>query len=282
MQEPLTPAPFSPTSPSTSTPISPIALPPTILEPLTTGHYASILIQRCPACFGGTVFGRPLDEGGDIHITTDGNFHHHHRHSAGDCPKFYEPAYFLPKLEVDAVGCQINKVRKQIPRVVKGLVPDEAIDHYQSSYQAADGKKQKATMDSFDDTGVMALICHHDIPPFFANIDTPGEQQKYAVALIQHLYSLLPLQTNVILLYDVGCVLSCSLAQYDILPDSIVSCLRFTTTAMHVYGHEWACQLVYNPRMANGLSLSDGEGTERLWSRFIRLIGIQQSSSVRD
>jgi len=50
---------------------------------------------------------------------------------------------------------------------------------------------------------------------------------------------------------------------------------------MHAYGHEWACQLVYNPRITQGLGLSDGEGTERLWSRFIKLIGIERSSSVR-
>ena len=52
--------------------------------------------------------------------------------------------------------------------------------------------------------------------------------------------------------------------------------------AMHAYGHEWACQLVYDPRLIEGLSLSDGEGTERLWSHFIKLIGIEQSSSVSD
>jgi hypothetical protein len=46
------------------------------------------------------------------------------------------------------------------------------------------------------------------------------------------------------------------------------------------YGHEWACQLVYNPRMCISLGLSDGEGTERLWSRFVRLIGVERSSSV--
>lgn len=68
-------------------------------------------------------------------------------------------------------------------------------------------------MDSFDDTGVMALICRHDIPLFFANIDSPGEQQKYAVALIEHLFSLLPKEATVITLYDVGCVLSRSLSQ---------------------------------------------------------------------
>ena len=50
---------------------------------------------------------------------------------------------------------------------------------------------------------------------------------------------------------------------------------------MHAYGHEWACQLVYNPRLAPGLGLSDGEGTERLWFRLIKLIGIERSSSVR-
>jgi hypothetical protein len=59
-----------------------------------------------------------------------------------------------------------------------------------------------------------------------------------------------------------------------------MSRLRFATTAMHAYGHEWACQLEYNPRICIGLGLSDGEGTERLWSRFVRLIGVERSSSV--
>ena len=49
---------------------------------------------------------------------------------------------------------------------------------------------------------------------------------------------------------------------------------------MHAYGHEWACQLVYNPQIINGLGLSDGEGTERLWLHFIKLIGLQHSSLV--
>ena len=56
--------------------------------------------------------------------------------------------------------------------------------------------------------------------------------------------------------------------------------LRFAMTAMHAYGHEWACQLVYNPCLASGLGLSDGEGTERLWLRFIKIIGIERVSSV--
>jgi hypothetical protein len=142
----------------------------------------------------------------------------------------------------------------------------------------------------------MALICRHDIPLFFANINTPGEQQKYAVTLIDHLFALLPRSATVVTLYDVGCVLSRSLSQvshlcdfsnliadpfkYNILPEAMMKHLRFATMAMHAYGHKWSCQLVYNPHIGEGLGLSDGEGTERLWSRFIRLIGIQRSSSV--
>ncbi|KIK14025.1 hypothetical protein PISMIDRAFT_17586 [Pisolithus microcarpus 441] len=50
---------------------------------------------------------------------------------------------------------------------------------------------------------------------------------------------------------------------------------------MHTYGHEWACQLVYNPRLISGLGLSDGEGMECLWSHFIKLIGIECMSSCQ-
>ncbi|KIK18059.1 hypothetical protein PISMIDRAFT_14610 [Pisolithus microcarpus 441] len=49
--------------------------------------------------------------------------------------------------------------------------------------------------------------------------------------------------------------------------------------AMHAYGHEWACQLVYNLHLISGLGLSDGEGMECLWSHFIKLIGIKRVSS---
>lgn len=52
---------------------------------------------------------------------------------------------------------------------------------------------------------------------FLANIDTPGEQQKYMVALLAYLFSLLPPQTTVVCLYDVGCVLDRSLHLVSLL-----------------------------------------------------------------
>jgi hypothetical protein len=127
---------------------------------------APLLAQCCPACFGGTLFGQPIEHGGDIHVATDGNFHHRHQCSASDCPRFYEPTYFLSKQFVDAVGHQIDTQYKRLAKAHAPLVPDEAIDLCENAYEAADGNKQKAAMDSFDDTGIMALICHHDIPLF--------------------------------------------------------------------------------------------------------------------
>ena len=67
---------------------------------LFSGKCASILVQYCPACFGGTQSGRLLAEGSDIHIAMDGNFHHWYWWSAEDCPLFYDLVYFLPKREV--------------------------------------------------------------------------------------------------------------------------------------------------------------------------------------
>lgn len=57
--------------------------------------------------------------------------------------------------------------------------------------------------------------------------------------------------------------------------------MTFAISAMHAYGHQWGCQLVYNPRIREGLGLTDGEGVERFWSRLRKLIGITRSSAVR-
>ena len=149
--------------------------------------------------------------GGDVHAATDGNFHHRHLSRAGDSPSFYEPDYFISKEQVDAVGDRIERARKRPVRTYNAKVPDSAIDECEDSHEAADGRKEKTSGAHFDARGLMALVCRHDIALFFANIDTPGEQQKYAVALVEHLYSLLPEVATVAILYDVGCILDRSL-----------------------------------------------------------------------
>ena len=102
----------------------------------------------------------------------------------GNFPMFYNPTYFLSKEEVDEMGKHIKKQCKKPPWAYQKLIPDEAIDSCKTSYEAADGSKKKAAMDNFNNTDVMVLICHHNIPLFFVNINNPGEQQKYTLALI--------------------------------------------------------------------------------------------------
>ena len=146
-------------------------------------------------------------------MATDGNFHHRHHTLAGDSPEFYEPAYILPKAQVDAVGRRLEEARARKPRSYEPKVPDEAVDECEDAHEATNGSKDRKKWDQFDDMGLMTLVCQHDIPLFFANIDTPGEQQKYSVALLEHLFSLLPPQATVVCLYDVGCVLDRSAQQ---------------------------------------------------------------------
>jgi hypothetical protein len=50
---------------------------------------------------------------------------------------------------------------------------------------------------------------------------------------------------------------------------------------MHAYGHQWVCQLVYNPCIHPGCGLTDGEGVERIWSCIHKLIPITRNQWVR-
>ncbi|KAF9041365.1 hypothetical protein BJ165DRAFT_1329754, partial [Panaeolus papilionaceus] len=246
----------------------------------------SRLARLCPACFGGNKFGKTLvSEGADFHIATDGNFHHRHSVQAGAGVPFHkDPRHIVPSAFVNKVGEHIESVRKKGPRknpTRASKVPEEAIDECERSYEAASGDKKKA-MDGnerYDDQGLMSLVCRHDVPLFMANIDTPGEQQKYAVALVLWFFRHVPTNATVTVLYDIGCALDRSLSLHDMIPESALNRVRFTTTAMHAYGHQWSCQLEYNPRLCKGLGLTDGEGVERTWSKSRKLIGIVRSSS---
>ncbi|KAI6146782.1 hypothetical protein BKA82DRAFT_4330312 [Pisolithus tinctorius] len=81
-----------------------------------------------------------------------------------------------------------------------------------------------------------------------------GEKQHYALALIKSLFSHLPDDFHIGLLYDIG--------------------------FFHAFGHQWACQLIYHPRKQEGFGLSDGEGCERFWSSIKPLIPSLQVSGV--
>ena len=150
--------------------------------------------------------------GGDFQICTDGNFHHKRLKSGGESIPFHSPAHIIPKEYVDRIGDLIVDARKKSPKKRTSKVPDEAIDECEEAYEAAEGDKKRNHAETrYSEMGWMSLICRHDIPLFFANIDTPGEQQKYAVALITWFSKFVPSHSTITVLYDIGCVLDRSI-----------------------------------------------------------------------
>ncbi|PPR06800.1 hypothetical protein CVT26_003865 [Gymnopilus dilepis] len=170
-----------------------------------------ILRQLCPACFGSAKFGRTFDESvpyldpiSEVIFTF---VHYHHLVSGGQGVPFHNPRHIIPKSFVDEVGRRIDEARKRKPKPRTSKVPDEAIDECQDSYNAADGDKKRGSGQRYDAQGWMSLICRHDIPLFFANIDTPGEQQRFSIALIIWFFYHIPRNATANVLYDIGCVL---------------------------------------------------------------------------
>jgi Kyakuja-Dileera-Zisupton transposase len=54
-------------------------------------------------------------------------------------------------------------------------IPNKELNLCGESYNAANEQHAKASGTFFEDTGIMALICHHDHIIFLANLTTPGE-----------------------------------------------------------------------------------------------------------
>ncbi|KAI6141463.1 hypothetical protein BKA82DRAFT_4331723 [Pisolithus tinctorius] len=83
-------------------------------------------------------------------------------------------------------------------------IPPSVLKGCNESFTAADERCQKASTQFFSDTGVMALLCCHDHVIHLANMTSAGEKQHYALALIKSLFSHLPGDFHIGLLYDIG------------------------------------------------------------------------------
>ncbi|KAF9507532.1 hypothetical protein BS47DRAFT_1373866 [Hydnum rufescens UP504] len=136
-------------------------------------------------------------------------------------------------------------------------VPNSVLDICGDLFIAVDGDHIKASTQCFDDTGLMAMLCWHDIPIYIANMHTAGEKQFYAFALISTLLRDLPSDWTVGLLYDIACQIHHSLLKWNIMPEW-TGCIEFGASVFHAYGHQWTCQLWYHPRKSEKWGLSDG------------------------
>jgi hypothetical protein len=145
--------------------------------------------------------------GGDVHIAVDGNFNQKHCESAGDCPAInFRTLNFAPRWWVDAVETALEAAGRT-PSPYTGDVPESAVDACENSHKAGRGDLKAAGVEH-DDKGLIALVCRHDIPLLLCNVDTPGERQKYAVALLIWLLLRVPSAMKIVVLYDIACVTS--------------------------------------------------------------------------
>jgi hypothetical protein len=207
---PASPSIATPTAPLTSPPPTPPPTPPPMPRRLTPGRASRLLRERCPACFGLEEWGRDLETGGDVILGADGCFSYRHLRSAGDGPIGYDPSYFISAEKVAQVQERVAKARKSHPKrrkPEKGGLGHDCGD----TWTAANENKKTADPKRYDASGIFAMTCRHSQVLFLANIDTPGEQQHYLIALLEELKEHLPEAATVLQAYDIACVLARSI-----------------------------------------------------------------------
>jgi hypothetical protein len=141
------------------------------------GLCSRYLQNLCPACFGGTIFGKtevqyvvqvlclaialqlPFSRGGDIHVRIDGNKHHSHAKSGGDNTPLLPMHFFVDKEDVDQTGNHLQAARGVSKTQFVSREPEKALDQCEHSFHAARGDKETKTSQMFDDTGIIVMVC---------------------------------------------------------------------------------------------------------------------------
>ncbi|KAH8113030.1 hypothetical protein DFH11DRAFT_1511011 [Phellopilus nigrolimitatus] len=249
-------------------------------------HRPSPYLQnRCPLCFGGRSWVHDPDSTIDLAVCLDACFQQKRGQTDSGPPYRHPNSVFLDEKAVKAMEEEVETLRPMRNRRARNAgsvdaaraksrslkVSDETLDECEASYKAADERRQKASTRFFSDTGLMALLCRHDRVLWLVNMQSAGEKQYYALALLRALSNNLPDDAVVGVLYDVGCQLHRSIVKWDFLPE-FAERMVFGLAVFHAFGHQWACQLVYHPRKCVGFGLTDGEGCERFWSSIKHLI----------
>ncbi|KAI6032412.1 hypothetical protein EDC04DRAFT_2868938 [Pisolithus marmoratus] len=225
------------------------------------------LCSHCPLCFSSGHSG--TGSGPDCIVSMDACFTQKHANNP-NCtvqdPPNPTDSFFVSDNEVQKMESFVDHRRNQrsratavdSPEVEDGYedgmrIPTSVLNSCGQAFIAADEKRQKASTRFFADTGLMALLCCHDCVLWLVNMTSAGEKQHFALTLVKRLFDHLPADMTVGLLYDIACQFERSCRKWELLDDSILSCLKFAVSVFHAYGHQWACQCV-------GFGMSDGEG----------------------
>ncbi|KAG6913212.1 hypothetical protein DXG01_008697 [Tephrocybe rancida] len=158
--------------------------------PDPTAHVrpSDYLRAQCPLCFGGEFpracpeHERP-DDNPDTIVCIDACFTQKRNRQARDPPRTHPCTIFIPEQDseamekyVDFIGSKKAPAKKRInieePDHLKGSlrVPKSVLDGCEAGFTAADSCREKASTQFFDDTALMALLCHYDVVLFIANM----------------------------------------------------------------------------------------------------------------
>ncbi|KAG6913003.1 hypothetical protein DXG01_010478, partial [Tephrocybe rancida] len=196
-------------------------------DPSARVRPSDYLRSRCPLCFGDACFTQKRNQ------------------QARDPPRMHPRTVFLPEQGLDAMEKYMDVLRAHKPppkktkttqddeedRIEGGLhVPNSVLDGCESGFTATDERRAKASTQFFDDTALMALLCHHDIVLFLANMRSAGKKQHYVISLIETLFQHLPLKCRLGILYDIGCQVECSCV--NIINGSILLIAKLITPVM--------------------------------------------------
>ncbi|KAJ7194705.1 hypothetical protein GGX14DRAFT_678291 [Mycena pura] len=273
--------------------------PPPFAPPKPRARPSNYLRSCCPACFGDLRHDGTLKS--DVVVCIDACFTQKKKKSPRDPPKTHPSTHFVPEEHAAQTEEYVDGVRGSKPRgnahkrprveeVDENdddyehpdlLLPRSVLDSCEASFKAADEKRGKASTEFFDDTALMALLCHHDRVLWIVNMHSRGEKHFNVIALLETLYQHLQLDVTVGALYDVACALERACRKWGFLA-RYMDRLAFAVSVFHAFGHEWACQIVYHPRKRTGFGLSDGEGCERFWHSISHLIAALRISGYHN
>ncbi|KAJ7053123.1 hypothetical protein C8F01DRAFT_1330923 [Mycena amicta] len=259
-------------------------------EPPPLTRPSEYLVDRCPACFAGLQ--HDPTQVFDLAVALDACFTQKRRRRAGaeDPPRTHPFSVFVERAKAREMEAYVDGVRS-VKRPSKkrhteaeedgyeaGMqVPKSSLDACGSSFKAANESREKASTTFFAQTGLMGLVCRHDIVLFFVNMDSAGEKQYYAFLLLEELFQHLPKKIKVGGLYDIACQTHRSCVLYGFL-DRYKDRIVWAVSVFHAFAHIWGCQLIYHPQKCLGFGGSNGENTERVWAKLSHLISVLRVS----
>ncbi|OWT35697.1 hypothetical protein C362_06714 [Cryptococcus neoformans Bt1] len=104
------------------------------------------------------------------------------------------------------------------------------------------------------------MVCHRGVCLRQINLFRSGGKMYYPLALVHYILRDIDPHVRLGLLYDIGCNFEAYFVKRNLLfKERAEKRLKIGVAVFHAYAHNWLCQMRYNPRIATGFALTDGE-----------------------